>query len=163
MFFSKIIIELTKQGKSPEYIVEYAQHPLITEKYINKVIKQFKRINKKYKWAENCRHMVKQSNPPKPNTISRMIYDKVLEMGFEVFHQKYKQNIRILAEQMQVPHMNLRRFFQGYFTGRLNHHPNYFAGTPWHVDTIHKYRKFKNLDKSLKPTTDEVNEMKKLF
>lgn len=158
-------MSLTKQGKSVSYIIDYIQNPVVTEQYVNKVIKQCRRIHKKYPWKENCRRMTKQTKPPKPNTMSRIIYDRVTQtMGLDVFYQRYTtESIRLLAEEMQLPYMNLRRFFQGFFTGRLNHHPNYFAGTKWNIDTIHKYRKEKKLDKSTKPTTYELEEMKKLF
>lgn len=160
MFFFSTIVQLYKKGTSPKDIVFYFNNQYVTEKYVQIAINKYKLANRRY----TSKHQKWQVNPPKPNTISRTIYDKIHQtMTMEEFIKSYKINVAQLAKKLEVPYMNLRRFYQGFVTGRINHAPNCFENTPKKITTYVHYRKYKSIEKSEAPTTEELTKMKELF
>lgn len=115
--WSQMVVELHKEGYTPEEIQERIALPLVTQEYVNTVLTNNKLFTRRYRPAK--RYI--QESEPAEGTLKRIAYDKVQAMGgndafLEVLKTKSQYT---LAKEWGVSRDVVKNYKEKFITGCL--------------------------------------------
>lgn len=125
--WSKLVVDLHREGYTPEEIQERIALPWVTEEYVNIVLAQRAAFSKHYR---QCKRF--QTTIPAEGTLNRYMYDKVQALGgnavlVEVLKTKSQY---ALAREWHVHRNAVINYLRDFIRGGMRvgiWHGNYFS------------------------------------
>jgi hypothetical protein len=114
--WSKMILDLHREGYTPDEIQVRIALPIVTREYIDQVL----RLNKSFVKRRH-QYVVHQKRVPAEGTIARKVYDKVQELGGNdaFMNERKKYSYTQLATLWDVPPVAIQNYYQVFIKEKL--------------------------------------------